>query len=322
MKTYIFIPDTDKNAGLGHLFRCLKYSNFIKKPHKIIFLINKDFNKSFLIDKNLNKRKINFIFFTNLKKTLHNLKFSNKNVISFLDSYNRSLQNFSFKDFSKKHINILDFKMKFKSDYAIDHTFKRKITYYTNSDKIAVGIKNFPIFKKLSILKRDFILINFGSVNDKLLIHKSLNFLEKIKLDKIFKIIIISKNASRKNFLNIELKNKIIFHKFVKDIDKIYQRTFFSFGACGISLYDRCYYNIPSICKCLAKNQDFNFKNFLSNGCILDFDRVIKLKVNESDEKRFFFKNILKIKKNIYKNFNYKKNKKHLTAFFKKINDN
>ena len=175
MKTYIFIPDTDKNAGLGHLFRCLKYSNFIKKPHKIIFLIRKDFNKSFLIRKNLNKRKINFIF-NNLKKTLHNLKLKNKNIISFLDSYNHSLQNFNFKNFSKKHINILDFKMNFKSDYTIDHTFKRKINYHINNGNITLGIKNFPIFKKLSFLKREFILINFGSVNDKLLIHKSLNF--------------------------------------------------------------------------------------------------------------------------------------------------
>ena len=126
---------------------------------------------------------------------------------------------------------------------------------------------------------------------------------------------------SKTNFLNIELKNKIIFYEFVKDIDKIYQKTFFSFGACGISLYDRCYYNIPSICKCLAKNQYFNFKNFLSNGCILDFDRVIKLKVNETNERRFFFKNILKTKKNIYKNFDYRKNKKHLTTLFKKLNE-
>ena len=164
-------------------------------------------------------------------------------------------------------------------------------------------------------------MINFGSVNDKLLIHKSLNFLEKLKIDKIFKIIIISKNVSKTNFLNIELKNKIIFYEFVKDIDKIYQKTFFSFGACGMSVYDRCYYNIPSICKCLAKNQYFNFKNFLSNGCILDFDRVIKLKVNETNERRFFFKNLLKTKKNIYKNFDYRKNKKHLTTLFKKLNE-
>ena len=39
MKTFIFIPDTNKKAGLGHLYRCFKYSNFVNKKYKIIFLI-------------------------------------------------------------------------------------------------------------------------------------------------------------------------------------------------------------------------------------------------------------------------------------------
>ena len=127
MNTYIFIPDTDKKAGLGHFTRCLKYSNFIKKPHKIIFLIKKGFHKSNLIKKNFNKLKIKFIFFNKLDSTLHELKKKNKNIITFLDSYNYNLQRFNFKIFSKKHINILDYKMPFKSDFTIDHTFKENL---------------------------------------------------------------------------------------------------------------------------------------------------------------------------------------------------
>ena len=40
MNTYIFITDTGKKVGLGHFFRCIKYSYYIKKPNKVFFLID------------------------------------------------------------------------------------------------------------------------------------------------------------------------------------------------------------------------------------------------------------------------------------------
>ena len=72
----------------------------------------------------------------------------------------------------------------------------------------------------------------------------------------------------------------------------------------------------------MAKNQYFNFKNFLSNGCILDFDRVTKINVKENIKKNNFLKSILKTKQNIRLNFDYRKNKKNLAVMFKKINEN
>ena len=165
-------------------------------------------------------------------------------------------------------------------------------------------------------------MINFGSVNDELLIKKSLIFLLKLILNKNFKIVIISKSSLKKDFLNFNIKNKLVFHNFVKNIDEIYRKTFFSFGACGISLYERCFYNIPNVSKCLAKNQYFNFKNFKANGCILDFDKVTKMNVKENIKKNNFLKSILKTKQNIKLNFDYRKNKKNLAVMFKKINEN
>ena len=320
MNTYIFIPDTNNKAGLGHLFRCLKYSNFIKKPNKIIFLIKKNLQKKNFFKKNINKIKINYIYFDNLKKILNLIKDKHKNIITFLDSYNLSLQNYNFRNFSKKHINILDFKMPFTSDYAIDHTFKREFEYHKNN-KINIGINFFPIFNRLSILKRTIILINFGSVKDKILIKKTLFFIKKLKLKKEFTIVIISKNFTKKDLAKIKLENKIIFYKFVNNIEELYRKVLFSFGACGISLYEKCFYNIPSVSKCLAKNQYFNFKNFSFNSCILDFDRVTRLNINDKNEKKKFFDNLFIVKKNIKKNFNYKNNNKNLTNFFKKINE-
>ena len=64
MNTYIFIPDTNKNAGLGHYFRCFKYSNYIKQNLKIIFLINKNFNKKYLKKKTIIIIKLTIFFIT------------------------------------------------------------------------------------------------------------------------------------------------------------------------------------------------------------------------------------------------------------------
>jgi spore coat polysaccharide biosynthesis predicted glycosyltransferase SpsG len=315
------MPDTNNKAGLGHLFRCLKYSNFIKKPNKIIFLIKKNLQKKTFIKQNVNKIKIKYIYFNNLKKTLSLIKNKHKNIITFLDSYNYNLQNYNFRNFSKKHINILDFKMPFTSDYAIDHTYKRNFKYHKNNN-IHIGVNFFPIFSRLSILKKTIILISFGSVKDKTLIKKSLLFLKKLKLKKKLTIVVISKNFTKKDLTKIKLENKIILYKFVNNIENLYQKVLFSFGACGISLYEKCFYTIPCISKCLAKNQYFNFKNFNSNSCILDFDRVTKLNINDKKERKYFFDKIFNVKKNIRKNFNYKNNKKNLTYFFKKINEN
>ena len=66
MKTFIFIPDTNKKAGLGHISRCFSYSNFVNKKFEIIFLVKKNFDKKYLIKKNFKNIKIRYIFFQTL----------------------------------------------------------------------------------------------------------------------------------------------------------------------------------------------------------------------------------------------------------------
>ena len=58
------------------------------------------------------------------------------------------------------------------------------------------------------------------------LIRKTLFSIKKLKINKSYKILIISKNFSEKNLSNIKLKNKIILKKFVNDTDKIYRKTY------------------------------------------------------------------------------------------------
>jgi spore coat polysaccharide biosynthesis predicted glycosyltransferase SpsG len=321
MKAFIFIPDTSRSAGLGHLFRCYRYSNFVGSEYIIIFLIQKYFNKKYLKLRNAKLKKINYIFFTDLKKSLSFLKKKyNKNYI-FLDSYNKKFHSINFDVYSKEHIAILDFKIKNNAKFIIDHTFKRNKSFYNKniSKNIYIGHKNFPIIKKITIKKRNTILINFGSIKNNKLILKSLLFLKNLNLNLSFKIIIINKFFNKKYISSVNISNQVVCYKFFDNIDKIYEKLFFTIGACGISLYEKCFYHIPTIAKSVAKNQNSNFINFSSVNCILDFDKEIKTNLKKSINIEKFFNRIKNTERKLKNYFNYNKNKIHLNNFFKKL---
>jgi spore coat polysaccharide biosynthesis predicted glycosyltransferase SpsG len=318
MKTFIFIPDTNKKAGLGHFSRCFKYSNFVNKKYEILFLINRNFDKKYLKKKNSGKKKIKFFFFSNLKIALNAIKKKHDSVITFLDTYNSKIREIKFKEFSNKHICVMDFKTKHISDFTIDHTFERKYHYY-NSKKVLIGVKNFPIYSKPTLGKRNVILINFGSVKNKYLINKALFFLESLQLKKSLKIIIINKFFFKKDNQAINLKNKIIYYNFVNNIEAIYKNTLFAIGACGISLYEKAFFNIPCVSKSLASNQSYNFKNFISKKCILDFDKMVKLSSQKNYKYESFLTDLVNVENNLKKYFDYKKNKKNLKQLFNKF---
>lgn len=321
MHTYIFIPDTNQNSGLGHLFRCLKYSNFIKKKkNKVIFLIKKNFNKKFLVNYNYNKKKINFIFYESLKDSLIVLRNRYDNIITFLDSYNINNHKINFQNYSKKHICINDFYLQSNCNIILDHTFKRKLNYHKNKNcKIYLGSKYFPIYKKLNFQDRNIILIDFGSIKNKTLINKSLNFINSIGLNHKYRIIIVNKFLSKKNLIKID--HKVTIYNYCKNIENIYEKTFFSIGSCGISLYEKCFYEIPTIAVCAASNQLFNYRNFKSEKCILDFDTMFKLSINNKLSKFNFLRNLNYIEKNIKKNFNYKNNLMLLSKLFYNLDE-
>jgi len=321
MKAFIFIPDTNKSAGLGHLFRCYQYSNFVKSEYKIIFLIQKSFKKNYLKSRNARLKKINYIFFSDLKKILTALKYKYEINCTFLDSYNKKFHSINFNTFSKKHIAILDFKIKNNAKFILDHTFKRKTNFYNTRIRknIFIGHKNFPIFKKISLIKRNTILIDFGSIKNKKLIYKSLLFLKNLNLNLSFKIIVINKFFNKKDISKVDILNQVIFYKFFNNIDKIYKELFFAIGACGISLYEKCFYHIPTIAKSVAKNQNSNFRNFSSVNCILDFNKEIKTNLKKSINIEKFFNRIKNTERKLKNYFNYNKNKIHLNNFFEKI---
>lgn len=321
MKAFIFIPDTNKSAGLGHLFRCYQYSNFVKSDYKIIFLIQKSFEKNYLKSRNARLKKIYYIFFSDIKKILTTLKKKYEIKCTFLDSYNKKIHSINFNTYSKKHIAILDFKIKNNANFIFDHTFKRK-KYFHNTkirNNIFIGQKNFPTFRKICLVRRKTILIDFGSIKNKKLIFKSLQFLKNLNLNLSFKIIVINKFFNKKDISRIDILNQVIFYKFFNNIDKIYKELFFAIGACGISLYEKCFYHIPTIAKSVAKNQNSNFRNFSSFNCILDFDKEIKINLKKSINKKKFFNRIKNTERKLKYYFNYNKNKIHLNNLFKKL---
>jgi spore coat polysaccharide biosynthesis predicted glycosyltransferase SpsG len=317
MKAFLFIPDFNKKSGLGHIYRCFKYSYFVKKNYKVFFLIKNKYKN--YVTKIKFTKKIKFLFFSDLRSFIKQFATKYKHFSVFIDSYNFKIHNINFKKFSKKHIVVLDHKIKTAADIIINHTFgiSKKFHDNLNKNKVSVGLKNFPIIKKLKKDKKNIILINFGSTNDILLIKKTLIFLTKLKLNKNFKIVIISKSFSIKNTNNLSIKNKIMLFKHTNNINRIYQKTIFSFGACGISLYEKSFFKIPTVAVCAANNQIYNFKNFYLRGCIMNFYKIIA-EINKID-KKIFFKEINKIKMKLNKYFIIKKNIQHINYIFESI---
>lgn len=316
MKEFIFIPDTNKNSGLGHFFRCLSYSKFINSKNKITFFIKKNFNKKYLKKKS-NIKYCYYDVLNSINTYLKNCKSSSKIII--IDSYKKKIHNNNFNKKYKKKISILDFKMSSNSDLVIDHTFNRNKNFHKKiaNQKILVGQNFFPFFVYPKKKKRNIILINFGSVKKDKLIKESLLFISKLKLSKNYKIVLIN-NMINSNFLkNLKpISRHKIYHKdFITNMNKIYEKTFFSIGACGISLYERSFFNIPSICISAANNQNYNYKNFYSKNCLLKYNDII---YNDLDKKKFEVK-ISKVSRNLSIYFSPIRNNFNLKQLFKKI---
>jgi spore coat polysaccharide biosynthesis predicted glycosyltransferase SpsG len=185
-----------------------------------------------------------------------------------------------------------------KSDIIIDHTYNRKNIFYKTEQskgiKCYIGVNFFP-FKKIpkKNTKKNIILINFGGAKDINLIIKSIKIIKKLGFKK--KIFIIS------NYFSIKKVPKYCSHlniqiiRFVKNLNHIYKQTFLSFGSCGISLYEKISFQIPSICTFVARNQLNNYRNFSKSNLIIKLDESKRLNYNELIKKVKMLKKNLRI---------------------------
>ena len=117
----------------------------------------------------------------------------------------------------------------------------------------------------------------------------------------------------------MQINKKIAILKFTKNLKTFYRRSFFTIGACGISLYEKSFFSVPSISVSVAKNQNFNFKNFLSSKCILDLHKILNLNFKRKSNKTKFLKLIKNVESQLGKIFRHKENKKNIKNFFKNI---
>ena len=315
MKEFIFIPDTNKDSGLGHFFRCLNYSKFIESKNKITFFIKRNFKKKYL-----KKGQIKYHYYDTLNSInsyLENCKSSSKIVI--IDSYKKKIHKNNFNKKFDKKISILDLKMPSNSDLIIDHTFNRNKDFHKKifNQKVYVGHNFFPFFSYPNKRKKNIILIDFGSVKKDNLIKESLMFISKLQLSKKYKIVLINNKVSFKFLKHLKSISKHeIYHKdFISNINNIYEKTFFSIGACGISLYERSFFNIPSICISAAQNQNYNLKNFFSKNCLLRYNQIVGKII---DKEKFDLK-LSKVSRNLSTRFSPVRNILYLKQLFKKI---
>ena len=271
-----FFPDYSKKSGLGHFYRCYKYSKLIKKG-KIYFLYINKFKpnlKKILKKSGIILMKFDRNFFNSKKK---------KNSLNILtiDSYTKKNLELNKNNIFDKVVLLSDKKPLITNpDIIIDHTYNRKKKFYFNEEKkkidCYVGINFFPFEKiRKTSSKKKIILINFGTTYDIDLINKSLRIIKKLNFNK--EIMIISNYFDMKLIKKDYFDLKIQVIKSTSYLPDIYKKTFLSFGSCGISLYEKLPYRIPSICTPVAGNQMNNYRNFSKSKLIIKMNDVFKI---------------------------------------------
>ena len=206
---------------------------------------------------------------------------------------------------------------RFNTKYLIDHTFMRNSKIHKIKNKNTNINSNHLYFPFLNYKKnkKKFIMINFGTFDSKKYILQSINKILNLKLHLKYKILIIDKKFNSKLLQNFKIKNvKLI--RYTNNLNYYYSKTFVCFGACGISLYERSFGLIPSICKAVVKNQNYNYKGFLKKKCIVDFNSIIK---DKSFSINKFYKKIKSVEQKLKIHFNPKIQKILISKLVNKI---
>ena len=267
-----------ENFGLGHLIRCLRIANIIKKRYQIYFVCDNLSEKS-EIRKYLNSYKIINIY---TKNNFFNEKEDSKKFLSkfnqikldvvIVDDYRiGKIWHIAIKKKNSKLIVIDDLlNKKYHCDYYINYKNDKqksllwKAKKSCNKDaKLLIGNKYSLIGKNL-IKKRKTnskinLLINFGNYYDFSQARTLLqNLVNKKKSDK-FKVFlcigIFAKNYSYLVDLSKKNKDFTIIHKKIF-IENLISKMDFYVGSCGNALYETSYLNIPSVFFSMSKNQE------------------------------------------------------------------
>ncbi|MAV82848.1 MAG: hypothetical protein CMI90_05245 [Pelagibacteraceae bacterium] len=245
MNNLAFIVQGNKIIGHGHIFRCLRISNFLKNFYNIKF-----YSKNIEI-KNL-VLKANFSF----KKIIDSNVIKNYDLV-IIDKLNNAYKDIKFLSTNNKNLLILDDvqKYKLKNIKSINYLYYKK---NCNNKKIISDLQKYvPIYKEKSYTfsnRVKKILIIQGSSDPHKNIFKIFESLKKIiishnNIDFYFHLGLNDKknNLYKKlNLLKKHYKNLYLTNKF-KQTSKFFHGFDIAVTACGITALDLIYLQIPSI---------------------------------------------------------------------------
>lgn len=327
-ESIIFKINCDTESGLGHLIRCVRIANNLKKKYKIFFFIDylKKNNELENFLKNFNVFSIyknNQVFINQNDDYLKFKKLTKKikaNTI-IIDDYRLSaIWHKKLRKDYKKIIIIDDLaNRRFFGDYYINYKntniklLKSRLVKKCNKEmKFLLGSKYCILDKNLisQKSKKFGIMINFGNAFDFKKLFKLVYFFEKDIFFKNFNIYICIGYFSKNFKYILKLKNKnfkIIFKKIF--IENYLKKINLFIGSSGQSIYDMSYLNIPSIFFITKKNQSNLSRDMMSLGHYFVFNnkeynkikifKLIKnLILNYKITKQINYKKKIKLKKN------------------------
>ena len=328
----------NKNIGLGHVFRCLRLADELKKNYKITFVIDKKSKISKKIIKFKTIELYNNSSFSNQLRdaNLFKNKIKRKNVkFIIIDDYrlDSKWEKFFFKKYELIVFDDLN-KKKHNCHFIIDakwssiNTQNRYLDLVPKNCKKLLGPRYAIINPKLNkFKKKENILFYFGGAGDlskyqKLILQFCImnqNLKKKFNIDLIIGPLAYNytkiKNLKRKfKFLNI------IINKF--DISIYLQRCKFAISNSSSVIYEFNYLDIPVCLFSTSENQKNNISDLEDLGFYLNID--LNKFLNSNKIQSLFLaliKNLNRIK-NLSKNKKISIDKKGINRIVNSINHN
>lgn len=318
MQEILIRTNFNKNVGLGHLFRCLRLANELKKNYKITFVIDKKSKISKKIIKFETIELYNNSSFSNQLRdaNLFKDKIKRKNIkFIIIDDYrlDSRWENFFYKKYELIVFDDLN-KKKHNCHFIIDakwnsiNTQNRYINLVPGNCKKLLGPKYAIINPKLNKLKKkENILFYFGGAGDLSRYHKLI--LQFCLMNQVFKKkfnvdLIIGPMAY--NYSKIEnLKKRFKFLNIVTnkfDLSIYLQRCKFAISNSSSIIYEFNYLDIPVCLFSTSENQKNNISSLEDLGFYLNVDSNKFLNSNKIQSLFFaLLKNLSRIK-NLSKN--------------------
>ncbi len=314
MQEVIIRTNFNKNVGLGHLFRCLKLANELKRYYKITFAIDK---KSKISKKVIKFKIIELYKDSAFKNQLRDADLLKKRIekknIKFIivDDYRLDFKWEKF-FFTKYQLIVFDDlnKKKHKCHFIIDakwnseNTQNRYLNRVPKNCKKLLGPKYAIINPTLNkFKKKENIFFYFGGAGDLSKYYKLI--LQFCTINQIFKKnfkidLVIGPMAY--NYSNIKnLKKKFKFLNIVRnkfDLSIYLQRCKFAFSNSSSIIYEFNYLDIPVCLFSTSENQKNNISDLEDLGFFLNID--LDKFLNSNKIKLLFLsllKNLNRIKK-------------------------